>query len=150
MPTVLIPPYNCLAVRKLRRFWILKLMARRWTVRLLRSTGFRCRVFLSPAYDLLNTRLHVNDSDFALDGGLSPDIEKSDVYLSSQNPCRLDFERFGLHIGLPADVIKLVLDSYSAMPERVMMLVANSFLSAKMRRMYLRVVVERCKRFVRG
>ncbi|WP_300441410.1 HipA domain-containing protein [Christiangramia sp.] len=27
---------------------------------------------LSPAYDLLNTRIHVNDSEFALDGGLLP------------------------------------------------------------------------------
>lgn len=112
------------------------------------GTDGRC--VLSPAYDLLNTRLHVNDSDFALDGGLSPDIEKSDVYLSTQHPCRLDFERFGLHIGLSADVIKPVLDSYSAIPERVKMLVANSFLSAKMKRMYLRVVEERCKRYGRG
>jgi serine/threonine-protein kinase HipA len=27
---------------------------------------------LSPAYDLLNSRLHVNDSDFALEDGLLP------------------------------------------------------------------------------
>jgi serine/threonine-protein kinase HipA len=27
---------------------------------------------LSPAYDLLNTRIHVNDEDFALDEGLLP------------------------------------------------------------------------------
>lgn len=27
---------------------------------------------LSPAYDLLNSRIHINDSDFALDGGLLP------------------------------------------------------------------------------
>lgn len=35
---------------------------------------------LAPAYDLLNTSLHVDGDDFGLDGGLSPDIEKSDVY----------------------------------------------------------------------
>jgi serine/threonine-protein kinase HipA len=35
---------------------------------------------LAPAYDLLNTSLHVNGDDLGLDGGLSPNIEKSDVY----------------------------------------------------------------------
>ena len=34
---------------------------------------------LAPAYDLLNTSLHVRGEDFGLDGGLSPDMEKSDV-----------------------------------------------------------------------
>lgn len=33
---------------------------------------------LSPAYDLLNTRIHVDDSDFALDGGLFSDGFKSE------------------------------------------------------------------------
>ncbi|SFN87223.1 HipA-like C-terminal domain-containing protein [Salegentibacter flavus] len=28
--------------------------------------------WLSPAYDLLNTRIHVDDSDFALEEGLLP------------------------------------------------------------------------------
>ena len=34
----------------------------------------------APAYDLINTSLHVNGDDFGLDGGLSSDIEKSDIY----------------------------------------------------------------------
>jgi len=32
---------------------------------------------LSPAYDLVNTRLHVDDTDFALDKGLFADDFKS-------------------------------------------------------------------------
>lgn len=46
-----------------------------------------------PAYDLLNTSLHVNGDDFGLDGGLSPNIVRSDVYESTGHPCRLDFAR---------------------------------------------------------
>ena len=49
---------------------------------------------LAPAYDLLNTSLHVNGDDLGLDGGLSPNIIKTDVYTQTGHPCRLDFERF--------------------------------------------------------
>ena len=54
---------------------------------------------LAPAYDLMNTSLHVQGDDLGLDGGLSPNIEKSDVYIKTGHPCRRDFERFGERIG---------------------------------------------------
>ena len=104
---------------------------------------------LAPAYDLLNTNLHVISDDFGLDGGLSPEIEKSDVYDKTSHPCRLDFERFGAQIGLADVRIKRVLDKYMAIPELAMKLVGNSFLNDKMKRKYLRIVDERVKRFVR-
>lgn len=104
---------------------------------------------LSPAYDLLNTNLHVKDNDFALDGGLSSEIEKSDIYISSGHPCRLDFERFGTFIGLSASDIKSVLDHYMNIPKRSTQLISNSFLSEKMKRNYLRIIEERTKRFIR-
>ena len=104
---------------------------------------------LAPAYDLLNTSLHVNGDDFGLDGGLSPDIEKSDVYDRTGHPCRLDFERFGIQIVLTDARIKRVLDKYMLVPELTIKLVGNSFLNDKMKRTYLRIVDERVKRFVR-
>ena len=105
---------------------------------------------LAPAYDLLNTSLHVNGDDFGLDGGLSPDIEKSDVFDRTGHPCRLDFERFGAQIGLTNARIKRVLDKYMLIPEQTTKLVGNSFLKDKMKRTYLRIVDERVKRFVRN
>ena len=105
---------------------------------------------LAPAYDLLNTSLHVNGDDFGLDGGLSPDIEKSDVFDRTGHPCRLDFERFGAQIGLTDARIKRVLDKYMLIPELTTKLVGNSFLNDKMKRTYLRIVNERVKRFVRN
>ena len=104
---------------------------------------------LAPAYDLLNTSLHVIGDDFGLDGGLSPDIEKSDVYDRTGHPCRLDFERFGAQIGLTNVRIKRVLDKYMLIPELAAKLIGNSFLNDKMKRKYLRIVDERVKRFVR-
>jgi len=104
---------------------------------------------LAPAYDLLNTSLHVNGDDFGLDGGLSPDIEKSDVYERTGHPCRIDFERFGAQIGLTNARIKRVLDKYMLVPELTTKLVGNSFLNDKMKRKYLRIVDERVTRFVR-
>ena len=118
-----------------------------WMVDMERRQGGDYR--LAPAYDLLNTSLHVIGDDFGLDGGLSPDIEKSDVYDRTGHPCRLDFERFGAQIGLTNARIKRVLDKYMLIPELAAKLIGNSFLNDKMKRKYLRIVDERVKRFVR-
>lgn len=104
---------------------------------------------LSPAYDLLNTSLHVNGDDFGLDGGLSPNIEKSDVYGRTSHPCRTDFERFGMQIGILSRRINKILDKYMSIPKKTRILVDASFLNDKMKRTYLRVVEERIRRFIR-
>lgn len=105
---------------------------------------------LAPAYDLLNTSLHIQGDDFGLDGGLSPEIEKSDVYDNTGHPCRIDFERFGERIGLMKSRIKRVLDKYMLLPEKTSTLVEHSFLNDKMKRYYLRIVNERISGFQRA
>lgn len=104
---------------------------------------------LSPAYDLLNTSLHVNGDDLGLDGGLSPNIEKSDVYDRYGHPCRTDFERFGTQIGIASLRVNKILDKYLLIPEETRILVDGSFLNDKMKRTYLRIVDERIRRFIR-
>ncbi len=104
---------------------------------------------LAPAYDLLNTSLHVNGDDFGLDGGLSPNIERSDVMERSGHACRLDFERFGMRIGLSETRMKRMLDKYMSVPEETMALVSHSYLNKKMQRTYLRIVNERISRYIR-
>lgn len=105
---------------------------------------------LAPAYDLLNTSLHVNGDDFGLDGGLSPDIERSDVMERTGHPCRLDFERFGMKIGLLGKRMDRILDKYMRLPDEAVQLTGRSFLPEKMKRAYLRIVKERISRFIRG
>ncbi len=104
---------------------------------------------LAPAYDLINTSLYVNGDDFGLDGGLSSDIEKSDVYDRTGHPCRVDFERFGYKIGLVKKRIDRILNKYVRFPENAKQLVDHSFLTDKLKRNYVCIVNERISRFNR-
>ncbi len=104
---------------------------------------------LAPAYDLLNTSVHVNGEDLGLDGGLSPYIEHSDVYERTGHPCRLDFERFGVRIGILESRVSRILDKYMQFPQASADLARRSFLTDKTRRHYLRIVNERIARFTR-
>ena len=104
---------------------------------------------LAPAYDLMNTSLHIEGEDLGLNGGLSLTLEKSDVYERTGHPCRLDFERFGALIGLKEKRIEMILDSFSVLPDEVEHLTNNSFLTDKTKRTYLRIVKERIQRFNR-
>lgn len=104
---------------------------------------------LAPAYDLLNTSLHVNGEDLGLDGGLSPDIEKSDVFDKTGHPCRLDFERFGIKIGLVRRRMDKILNKYMSLPDGALNLIAQSYLPQKAKRNYTRIVNERITRFIR-
>lgn len=105
---------------------------------------------LSPAYDLVNTRIHLESSDLALKGGLSPDIEPSDALLKTGHLCRLDFERFACRIGLPEKRAKRLLDLFMNITPEVYALIDRSFLNDKMKRSYKRVIEQRRQWFVRG
>ncbi len=106
--------------------------------------------FLAPAYDLINTCIHIQSgSDLGLKEGLSPDIEKSDVYDRTGHPCRIDFERFAERISLPKKRIDMILDMFMEIPREVYALIDHSFLNDKMKRSYRRVIEERRVRFIR-
>ena len=106
--------------------------------------------FIAPAYDLINTNIHIqSNTDLGLYGGLSPDIEKSDVYDKTGHPCRLDFERFAERIGLPKKRAGMVLDMFMQIPQETYDLIDRSFLNEKMKRSYKRVIEERRMRFIR-
>ena len=104
---------------------------------------------LAPAYDLLNTSLHVASDDFALEGGLSRDLPKSDVYSATGHPCRCDFEAFGQLTGLNGIRIKKILDKYMSIPDAALNLIKTSLLDDKSKRQYFRIISERTSRFNR-
>ena len=92
---------------------------------------------LSPAYDLLNTRLHVSDSDFALAKGLFADDFKSAKYHSSLHPSQVDFIELAKRIGvLDRRVEKLITPLLDKQP-LVESLIQRSFLETKMKKSYL-------------
>ena len=104
---------------------------------------------LAPAYDLLNTGLHVQGDYFGLDGGLSSRLVRSDEYERTGHPCRADFEQFASLIGLVPVRSARLLERYMTVPEETLSLLHESWLPEKMQRHSLRIVKERVARFCR-
>lgn len=92
---------------------------------------------LSPAYDLLNTKLHVDDSDFALDKGLFADDFKSVQYKKSMHPNKSDFEEFGRRIGVTEKRIEKIMAPYLEKQPFMEVLISRSFLTEANKRGYL-------------
>jgi len=92
---------------------------------------------LSPAYDLINTRLHVEDSDFALDKGLFADDFKSEEYKKSGHPSKNDFIEFANRIGVIETRIEKLLNPFLEKQPFVETLLSHSFLSEANKRGYL-------------
>lgn len=105
---------------------------------------------LAPAYDLINTRIHLENSDLALRGGLAPDIEPSEALVKTGHLCRLDFERFAKRIGLPEKRAEKMMNLFMEIPHESYALIDRSFLNDKMKRNYKQVIEQRRQWFVRG
>ena len=103
----------------------------------------------APAYDLLNSHLHVDDSDFALSEGLMPRSEWSDTYKRTGHPCATDFRRFGRLASLNERQIDKAIAPFCLRQSEVSELTARSFLDEKLKRMYMQCYHERLSRFNR-
>lgn len=100
---------------------------------------------LSPAYDLINTQLHIpGDPVFALKKGLYP----------GWNPefgvSGTDFLKFGKAIGLEDSVAKTELDRFCADYEEIDRLVHHSFLSDPLKEEYLELYHARLRYCLRS
>ena len=93
--------------------------------------------FLSPAYDLINTRLHVDDTDFALDRGLFADNFESESYKKTLHRGKEDFMEFAKRIGVREDRLEKLLAPFLLKQDKTEMLVNRSFLSTQNKRGYL-------------
>ena len=92
---------------------------------------------LSPAYDLLNTRIHIEDSDFALSQGLFP---------KAQGRIRQQFITLAEACGLPQEEVLIILEQMTSHSQEVAQLVSLSFLSPRLQRNYLQHYQYRVKR----
>ena len=89
---------------------------------------------LSPAYDLVNTSLHLYEPRiFALDKGL---FREGMQLTDTRTVTREDFEEFGRRIGLPARLVKRELDFFATEQPLAKLLIDRSFLSDKLKRYY--------------
>lgn len=98
---------------------------------------------LSPAYDLLNSRIHIRDKDFALDDGLLP---KNLV----QGKIRHQFAVLAEQTGINKKISQAIADTMLSGAETVEQLTFASFLDEATQRNYLQAYQARLKQFMKG
>jgi serine/threonine-protein kinase HipA len=91
---------------------------------------------LSPAYDLINTRLHVDDTDFALDKGLFVDAYRSEKSIITGHAHKSDFFEFGKRIGISNKRIEKIILPFLEKNSKVEILITNSYLNDSCKRAY--------------
>jgi serine/threonine-protein kinase HipA len=101
---------------------------------------------LCPAYDLMDTRIHVEEDDFfALSDELFKDGYWSDCRIknSQHHPCKEDFIELGGEIGIAEKRIGKLLVPFLKKQEGVENLVRKSFLDEETREQFLNHYLER-------
>lgn len=91
---------------------------------------------LSPAYELFNTRIHVDDLDFALNGGLFSDGFKSEEMKKSNHSGVHDFQELARRFGINEKRRDKILAPYLERQLMVEELTYRSFLDHKTKRGY--------------
>lgn len=97
---------------------------------------------LSPAYDLLNTRIHIEDSDFALDGSVLP------AHLAQTNVSG-QFKVLAEQVGLSLKQFNTIMASMLNGSDQVAILTKASFLDEKTKRNYLQAYQARLKKLTK-
>lgn len=98
---------------------------------------------LAPAYDLLNTHLHVDDSDFALSRGLFREGDKSEFLKFDGKANGHSFEEFGKRIGVSKKRVAEILTQFTTQYPLAEQLIEASFLLPDTKKTYL---AEYCQR----
>jgi len=96
---------------------------------------------LSPAYDLLNSRLHIDDNDFALEDGLLP------LHLA-QGKITTQFYRLGEQAGISKKQIEKTVKVLTSKNQEVIKLIKASFLDEKAKKNYTQAYQTRLKKIV--
>lgn len=84
---------------------------------------------LSPAYDLLNSRIHIEDRNFALDEGLLPPRY-------AQGKIKDQFCTLGEMAEIPVVQVSKIMHLLTSKTEKVRALIGHSFLSERIKRSY--------------
>lgn len=92
---------------------------------------------MSPAYDLVNTRIHVDDTDFALSKKLFTDDFQSPAWKKSGHASATDFLEFGKRIGVVESRCTKLLAPFLERQANVESLINRSFLDVPSKKAYL-------------
>ena len=97
---------------------------------------------LSPAYDLLNSKIHIEDRDFALEDGLLPPN-------APQGKVKQQFLKLGELAGISKKQITKTFDAITSQEEKVIILIDASYLNQKTKRNYKQAYQKRLKKLLR-
>lgn len=97
---------------------------------------------LSPAYDLLNSRIHIADTDFALDGGLLPKT-------LAQGKISLQFAKLAGEAGISEKILNDIMALMLSRSELVKKMIAASFLKDSTKRNYWQSYQGRLKQLLK-
>ena len=100
---------------------------------------------LSPAYDLLNTRIHVNDQDVALKNGLF-DEHETESFKKNAFYAYDDFFELGTRAELQESTVRAEVNLFLTNRERVSDLVSRSFLDNSIKSKYMELFDDKLKR----
>jgi len=98
---------------------------------------------LSPAYDLLNSRIHIDDRDFAMTDGLLPKKY-------ALGKVREQFYTLGDLVEIHTAVIDKIMDVITSKQEKVRRLIHNSYLLDRMKRNYEQTYLTRLNKLMRS
>ena len=98
---------------------------------------------LSPAYDLLNSRIHIDDKDFALDDGLLPE----NIF---QGKIGLQFAKLAEKAGISEKTFQEIMAWMISRSDLVEKMVAASFLNDTTKRNYLQSYQGRLKQLIKA
>lgn len=98
---------------------------------------------LAPAYDLLCTALHIDDSRLALHDGLYEGDYNEDTYLNTGAYTRTSFIIFAEKAGVSPSLARTVVNEIMQGVPKAIELVERSFLSVKAKRKYIDILGDR-------
>lgn len=96
---------------------------------------------LSPAYDLMNTRMHIDDSDFAMNEGLLP---KS----LAKGKIKEQFILLGQKAEIPKKTVDKIFMNLTSNEALVLTLTNRSFLSERLKRNFIQNYQEKLKKLI--
>lgn len=102
---------------------------------------------LAPAYDLLCTELHIDDSNLALHDGLYPDDMHEEAYSKFGVYTYDSFMSFANKIGVAKEIAESIINRFLAVEKAACLMIDKSFLSREAKGKYKAVLHERYRRF---
>lgn len=103
---------------------------------------------LAPAYDLLNTHLHVDDTDFALSRGLFSEGATSQFLTYNGKVNGKSFIEFGKRIGIKPKRVEQIVTQFTAHHPLIEQLIEASFLLPSTKKTYLMEYRQRKNRLI--